>query len=341
MLRPESVDLRQRTREIAEMLSRSLRGNIEIAVEMPESLWPVTVDPAEFELALLNIAVNARDAMPNGGRFGVEARNVSFLPGDSAIEGLIGDFLAVTLSDTGTGMAANVLARAFEPFFTTKEVGLGSGLGLSQVYGFTKQSGGAALIHSEIGQGTAITLFLPRATEIPIASGFVSGDAALPTTPARILLVEDDGEVAEVTVELLRDIGSAAVPVRDGKTALAVLERDPTIELVISDIVMPGGMSGLDLARTLRERRPELPVLLATGYSQYALQVLSEGFTLVEKPYRRDALAASIGAAVERGKRTQRATEPVTSPTRSTAPLTDRRVPGRTWRWRRPPHDRW
>jgi signal transduction histidine kinase/CheY-like chemotaxis protein/integral membrane sensor domain MASE1 len=317
MLRPEAVDLRQRTRELAEMLSRPLREDIEITVEMPESLWPVTVDPAEFDLALLNIAVNARDAMPNGGRFGVEARNLSFHSGDSATEGLIGDFVAVTVSDTGTGMAADVLARAFEPFFTTKEVGLGSGLGLSQVYGFTKQSGGAALIHSEIGKGTAITLFLPRAIEFPIASRFVSDDAALPTTPARILLVEDDSEVAEVTVELLWDIGSAAVPVRDATAALAVLERDPTIELVISDIVMPGGISGLDLARILRERRPELPVLLATGYSQYAPQVLSEGFSLVEKPYHRDALAASIAAAVERGRRARRVAQPVAPASRS------------------------
>jgi signal transduction histidine kinase/CheY-like chemotaxis protein/integral membrane sensor domain MASE1 len=310
-LRPEGVDLRQRTREIAEMLSRSLRENIEISVELPESLWAVTVDPPEFELALLNIAVNARDAMPNGGHFRVGGRNLSFHTGDSANEGLVGDFVAVTLCDTGTGMTAAVSARAFEPFFTTKEVGLGSGLGLSQVYGFAKQSGGAASILSEIGKGTTITLFLPRATETPVASRSGSGDAALPTPPARILLVEDDGEVADVTAELLEDIGSQAVLVRDGKAALAALERDTAIELVISDIVMPGGMSGLDLARTLRERRPELPVLLATGYSQYAVQVVNEGFTLVEKPYRRDALSASIRAAVEQGRRARRPAEPV------------------------------
>jgi CheY-like chemotaxis protein len=207
------VDLRQRTREIAEMLSRSLRENIEVAVEIPADLWPVMVDPAEFELALLNLGVNARDAMPNGGRFRVKARNLTFHPG-AASEGLIGDFVAMTLSDTGTGMTPEVLARAFEPFYTTKEVGLGSCLGLSQVYGLAKQSNGAALIESEVGQGTSITLFLPRATKISIAPRSAVYDAVPAATSARVLLVEDDDEVAAATAELLRDRGFQAVRVR-------------------------------------------------------------------------------------------------------------------------------
>jgi signal transduction histidine kinase/CheY-like chemotaxis protein len=310
-LRPEAVDLRQRTHEIAEMLSRSLREDIEVAVEIPEHLWPVMVDPAEFELALLNLGVNARDAMPNGGRFRVEARNLTFHPGGAASEGLIGDFVAMTLSDTGTGMTREVLASAFEPFYTTKEVGLGSGLGLSQVYGFAKQSDGAALIESEVGQGTSITLFLPRATKIPIASRSATCDALPTVAPVGLLLVEDDDEVAEATAELLGDIGFQVVRVRDGNAALAALDRNAIIELVMSDIVMPGGMSGLELARTLREHRPELPVVMATGYSQYALQVVKEGFALVEKPYRRDVLAASLRAAVERGRRAESAAKPV------------------------------
>jgi CheY-like chemotaxis protein len=249
--------------------------------------------------------------MPNGGRFRVEARNVTFHPTDTASEGLIGDFVAMTLSDTGTGMTRAVLARAFEPFYTTKEVGLGSGLGLSQVYGFAKQSDGAALIESEVGRGTSITLFLPRATKIPSASHSATCDALPSVAAVRLLLVEDDDEVAEATAELLRDIGFEAVRVRDGKAALAALDCNPTIEAVMSDIVMPGGMSGLELARTLREHRPELPVLIATGYSQYALQVVKEGFALVEKPYRRDVLAASLRAAVERGRRAGRVADPV------------------------------
>jgi len=316
-LRPETVDLRQRTREIAEMLSRSLRDDIEVTVEMPENLWPVRVDPAEFELALLNVGVNARDAMPKGGRLLVEGRNLSFRTYETTSEGLIGDFVAVKLSDTGTGMIPEVRARAFEPFFTTKEVGLGSGLGLSQVYGFANQSGGAALIDSEIGNGTAITLCLPRASIDTVAPRSSAADAMPQTAPARILLVEDDSEVAEVTMALLRDIGCQAVHARDGKAALAILERDQTIELVISDLVMPGGMSGLELAQTLRERRPELPVLLATGYSQYAPQVVNESFTLVEKPYRRDALGASIRAAVEHRGHARHMDKPVGPLTRS------------------------
>jgi signal transduction histidine kinase/CheY-like chemotaxis protein/integral membrane sensor domain MASE1 len=303
MLRPEPVDLRKRTHEIAEMLSRSLREDIEVSVEIPQDLWPVVVDLAEFELALLNLGVNARDAMPNGGRFHVAARNLSFRSNDAGSEGLVGDFVAVTLSDTGTGMVPEVQARAFEPYFTTKEVGVGSGLGLSQVYGFTRQSGGDALIESEVGRGTSITLYLPRATGTSLAVPSAAHETVKAAIPAFLLLVEDDIEVAQATTELLRDIGLQVVWVRDGKAALATVERDPRIEIVMSDIVMPGGMSGLELARAMRQHHPGLPVLLTTGYSQYAPQVVKEGFILVEKPYRRDVLAASIQRAAERGRR--------------------------------------
>jgi len=317
MLRPEPVDLRERTHEISEMLSRSLREDIEISVDIPQDLWPVVVDPAEFELALLNLGVNARDAMPNGGRFRVAARNLSLRGDDAESKGLAGDFVAVTLSDTGIGMTAEVQARAFEPSFTTKEVGGGSGLGLSQVYGFARQSGGVALLESEIGQGTSIMLYLPRATKTstaPLAApldSVRSQDSVKSAVPARLLLVEDDVEVARATMELLEDIGLQVIWARDGKAALATFERDPTIEIVMSDIVMPGGMSGLDLGRALRENHPDLPVLLTTGYSQYAPQVVKEGFVLVEKPYHRDALAISIRRAAERASQTRGRTTPV------------------------------
>ena len=317
MLRPEPVDLRERTHEISEMLSRSLREDIEISVDIPQDLWPVVVDPAEFELALLNLGVNARDAMPNGGRFRVAARNLSLRGDDAESKGLAGDFVAVTLSDTGIGMTAEVQARAFEPYFTTKEVGGGSGLGLSQVYGFARGSGGVALLESEIGQGTSIMLYLPRATKTstaPLAApldSVRSQDSVKSAVPARLLLVEDDVEVARATMELLEDIGLQVIWARDGKAALATFERDPTIEIVMSDIVMPGGMSGLDLGRALRENHPDLPVLLTTGYSQYAPQVVKEGFVLVEKPYHRDALAISIRRAAERASQTRGRTTPV------------------------------
>jgi signal transduction histidine kinase/CheY-like chemotaxis protein/sensor domain CHASE-containing protein len=303
MLRPEPVDLRRHVDEIADMLSPALRPDIEVKVEMPGELWPVFVDFAEFQMALLNVGMNARDAMPESGRLQVGARNVTFDIDDPTSGELVGDFVAVTLSDTGAGMAPEVVARAFEPYFTTKEIGLGSGLGLSQVYGFAQQSGGAVSIVSAIGKGTSITLFLPRAEEEehPAAPSNVATVAPLRAS-AGILVVEDEAEVARVTMEVLRDLGYQAVEARDGHAALALIEQDPTIELVLSDVVMPGGMSGLELARRLRKLRPGLPVVLATGYTQLAARVMDEDFTFIAKPYRREALVALLRTAFEREK---------------------------------------
>jgi CheY-like chemotaxis protein len=195
-------------------------------------------------------------------------------------------------------MTSEVRARAFEPFFTTKEVGLGSGLGLSQVYGFAEQSGGRASIDSQIGKGTTITLYLPRAIVSSAAPGSPVIEDVTATLSARVLLVEDDFEVQNVTTELLEGIGCQVIKAADSRSALAVLERDPAIQVIISDIVMPGGMSGFELGRIVRQRYPGLPIVLSTGYSQYAAQVVSEGFTLVEKPFRRSSLLTSIQAAL-------------------------------------------
>ena len=298
MLRPEPVDLRHHVDRIADMLSPALRADIEVKVEMPEELWPVLVDLAEFQMALINLGMNARDAMPESGRFRIEARSVTFDISDPTSGGLVGDFVAVTLSDTGAGMAPEVVARACEPYFTTKEIGLGSGLGLSQVYGFAQQSGGAVSIASAIGKGTSITLFLPRAegAEPPAAPSNVT--AAASVRGSGVLVVEDETEVARVTMEVLREIGYHAVEARNGRAALALIEQDPTIKLVLSDVVMPGGMSGLELARALRERHPGLPVLLATGYTQWDSRMGDEDFTFIKKPYRREALAAAIRKAL-------------------------------------------
>jgi signal transduction histidine kinase/ActR/RegA family two-component response regulator len=302
MLRPEPVDLRRHVDEIADMLSPALRADIEVKVEMPGELWPVLVDFAEFQMALLNVGMNARDAMPESGRFRVGARNVTFDIGDLTSGGLVGDFVAVTLSDTGAGMAPEVVARAFEPYFTTKEIGLGSGLGLSQVYGFAQQSGGAVSIVSAIGKGTSITLFLPRAEEEHPAAPSNAATAAPLRASASILVVEDEAEVARVTMEVLREIGYHAVEARDGHAALALIEQDPAIELVLSDVLMPGGMSGLELARRLRKIRPGLPVVLVTGYTQLEARVMDEDFTFIAKPYRREALVAALRTAFEREK---------------------------------------
>jgi two-component system NtrC family sensor kinase len=298
MLRPEAVALQGQASEIAELLARSLREDIAATIDLPADLWPVTVDPAEFELALLNIAINSRNAMPNGGTFRLVARNMR-CRGETARGGLVGEFVAITLTDTGTGMPAEVMARAFEPYFTTQPAGIGSGLGLSQVYGFASQSGGSAVLASAPDEGTAITLFLPRADAGPAMAGEIAAQPASALGSGRILLVEDDRRVAEATQDLLRNIGFDTRWACDGTAALAFVESDPKLALVLSDVVMPGGVSGLDLARTLRDQRPELPVILATGYSNYASEVVAEGFALIEKPYRRDVLAASLRSALE------------------------------------------
>ena len=299
MLRPEAVALQGRASAIEELLHRSLREDIVVTIGLPADLWSVMVDPGEFELALLNIAVNARNAMPNGGAFRLVACN-THCRGETASGGLVGEFVAITLTDTGTGMPAEVMARAFEPYFTTKPEGLGSGLGLSQVYGFANQSGGSAALASAPGEGTAITLFLPRAEAGLAMAGEISAQPAFAPGSARILLVEDDPRVAEAAQDLLHNMGFDTRWAGDGPAALAFVENDSKLALVLSDVVMPGGVSGLDLARTLRDRRPELPVILTTGYSSRAAEVVVEGFALIEKPYRRDVLAASLRSALEK-----------------------------------------
>jgi signal transduction histidine kinase/ActR/RegA family two-component response regulator len=309
VLRPEAVELQGRTSEIKELLVRSLREDIAVTIDLAADLWPVKVDPGELELTLLNIAVNARDAMPNGGAFRLAARN-THCRGEQASAGLVGEFVAILLTDTGTGMPAEVMARAFEPYFTTKPAGLGSGLGLSQVYGFASQSGGSAALAGAPGGGTAITLFLPRADASPARVAEIETLPAFNPGSARILVVEDDQRVAEATQELLCNMGFDAQWAEDGMAALAFVENDPKLALVMSDVVMPGGVSGLDIARTLRDRRPELPVILTTGYSSHASEVVAEGFALIEKPYRREALAASLRSALESRSRSVSETLP-------------------------------
>jgi signal transduction histidine kinase/CheY-like chemotaxis protein len=305
ILRPEPVDLQQHVDEIADMLSPALRADIDVKVEMPEELWPVFVDLTEFQMALLNLGMNARDAMPGSGRFEITARNVTFDIDDPTSGELVGDFVAVTLVDTGAGMAPEVVARAFEPYFTTKEIGLGSGLGLSQVYGFAQQSGGAVSIVSAIGKGSSITLFLPRAMEGHPEARFRMVPPAPSKASARILVVEDDTEVARVTIEVLEELGYQTVEARDGLSALALIDQEPGIELVLSDVVMPGGMNGLELARKLRLLRPGLPVVVATGYTQWGARVAEEDFVFIAKPYRREALAEAIRVAFQREKMRQ------------------------------------
>src|SRR5205823_8102899 len=239
---PSVIDLSQRLPELKEMLNRSLRGDITTEVVVPKRGSAIKVDPSELELALLNLAVNARDAMPHGGSLSITAKPV-VLKGKAVEEQLRGEFVAIRVADTGTVIAPDVLPHVFEPFFTTKEVGKGTGLGLSQVYGFAKQSGGTATINSTIGRGSVITLYLPRTQELPGASAARMQPEAAPLRAGTALVVEDSPEVAEVAAAYFQQLGYMVKQARGASEALEVLGKDANIDLVFSDILMPGGMN--------------------------------------------------------------------------------------------------
>jgi two-component system NtrC family sensor kinase len=297
-LTPEVVDLSQRLPVLRELLTRSLRADIEIKVDVPDGVCATRVDSGEFELAILNLAVNAKDAMPNGGTLSIRAKPVT-LKGEASEEGLAGDFVAIRIADTGHGIPADILPRVFEPFFTTKEVGKGTGLGLSQVYGFAKQSGGTATVSSVEGRGTIITLYLPRSVDAPELEAAPVPAQAPTETAGTVLLVEDNADVAEVGAGYLRQLGYRVRSVANAQAALAALRLDADVDLVFSDILMPGGMNGLELAREITQRFPDLPVLLATGYSASAQDAVRQGVVVLQKPYDLESLRRHIREAVE------------------------------------------
>ncbi|MGF7160916.1 signal transduction histidine kinase [Rhodoligotrophos appendicifer] len=300
-LKPESVDLACQIGGMRELLDRSLRGDVHVTFDFPDDLWPVEVDPGELELVVLNLAVNSRDAMPNGGTITVRANNSR-----DKIENEARDFVSLSISDTGCGIAPDVQARVFEPFFTTKEIGRGSGLGLAQVHGFVQQSGGTIEIDSEMGQGTTITLYLPKAASSPSAVEHhlidLHGGTHKPTAAGCVLLVEDDEEVAALVNEMLLQLGYDVIRVSSAAAALGALSNDRTIDIVFSDIMMPGTMNGVDLAREVRRRREGMPVLLTSGYAEAAkTSAEAEGLPILAKPYQIDELASALQLARTRG----------------------------------------
>jgi two-component system NtrC family sensor kinase len=299
-LTPAVIDLGERLPELRDMLNRSLRGDIAITVVVPDKSCAVKVDPSELELALLNLAVNARDAMPNGGALGITAEPV-VLKGKAVEEGLRGEFVAIRVADTGVGIPPDVLPHVFEPFFTTKEVGKGTGLGLSQVYGFAKQSGGTATITSAVGRGTVITLYLPRTHELPAPAVAPAAPETAHERAGTVLVVEDNAEVAEVTSVYFQQLGYMVKQVANAHEALELLGNDRKINLVFSDILMPGGMNGLELGHAIGRLYPALPVLLASGYSSSARDAVSQGFIVLQKPFDLAALETSLREA-RRGK---------------------------------------
>jgi signal transduction histidine kinase/CheY-like chemotaxis protein len=292
-LKTEVVDLGRRTEGMRLLLERSLREDIEVRIDIPPGLWPVELDPAQLEVAVLNIAVNARDAMPHGGVITLAARNRPTF----SIDGEEGDFVELSVTDTGEGMAPETVRRVFEPFFTTKAVGKGTGLGLSQVYGFSRASGGAARVTSEPGEGTSITLYFPASTKPLTVEPAPQAQPAAPP-PATVLLVEDDDAVAMAVSAMLGELGHRVVRAAEAASALAVLDRGAEpIDLVFSDMVMPGTMDGAALAEAVLQRRPDLPVVLTTGFSEAAESATRKGLRLLPKPYRIEDLAAELAAA--------------------------------------------
>jgi len=292
---PEAIDVARQIDGMREILARSLRGDIQVDIQFDDDLWPVEVDTGEFELALINICVNARDAISGKGFIGIAARNQSGF----SLGGLSGDFVELAIADNGTGIPAELLTRVFDPFFTTKDVGKGSGLGLAQVYGFVKQSGGHVDIQSELGKGTTVRLFLPRTSKAP-GEAHPQGDTAVQSVgrpfAGQVLLVEDDDEVAALAAEMLKSIGFGVTRVASASAALGALANERPVSLVFSDIMMPGGMNGVELAREIRVRRPALPVLLATGYQEAAAGAAKDGIGVLLKPYSMEELASAISA---------------------------------------------
>ncbi len=283
----KTIDLRDFLNGTTTLLRPSLRSNIEIVIEVSDQLWPVDADPGALELALLNLAFNARDAMPDGGQLHVSATN-QFLEG--APDGLRGEYVAIRVSDTGSGMSPEVIDRAFEPFFTTKGFGEGTGLGLSQVFGFAKQLNGALAVESKVGRGSTFTLYLPASHGVPHDDSIESNGRE--PKLGRVMIVEDDLLVAELAAGMLADIGFDPTVVHSAKEALDRLAGGDRPKLIFTDIVMPGGLSGLELAHKVRDRFPELPILLTTGYSEQVGG--THGFPVLQKPYELNSLVGAL-----------------------------------------------
>jgi PAS domain S-box-containing protein len=291
-LAPSTIDFKAQIEAMRELLDRSLGGHVRVALDLAPNLAPIFVDQNGLQQAILNLCVNARDAMPDGGVITIGAAN-------GAANGSNNPSVSITVADTGTGMSADVQARIFEPFFTTKEIGRGTGLGLAQVHGFAQQSGGRVEVKSAPGRGTTMTLVLPRASQDHVEAPKAKAPARPSSAQGGMaLLVEDDDEVAAFTSEMLKDLGFDVMRVSSGEAALKIITSGQSIDLVFSDVMMPGGMTGLELAAAARARRPNMPVLLASGYAApFTQDAAKRGLLLLAKPFTTEALARAIDKA--------------------------------------------
>jgi CheY-like chemotaxis protein len=288
-LQPEVIEVNELIRAMIDLLDRTLGERIAVTTDLSDGSCTVEADRAQLESALLNVAVNARDAMPEGGQLAI--RTAPFNDSER------GAMIALSVGDSGSGMDEDTLNRAFEPFFTTKMTGKGTGLGLSQVYGFASQSGGDVRISSVVGMGTTVTILLPCSNAPSESRAADDAGSQVRARAGRILLVEDNDEVGEFAEHLLGELGHEVRRVRSGEQALVLAERE-RFDAVFTDVVMPG-MSGLELAGRLAELRPELPVILTTGFSEEIARSGAGGRPVILKPYRPETLAAAIDQALK------------------------------------------
>jgi CheY-like chemotaxis protein len=309
-LAPRPTDVNRLVAELAPLARRTLGENVELEVVHAAGLWPAEIDPGEMENAILNLCLNARDAMRSkgGGKLTVETANTVLDDAYSHVHDEVrpGRYVMVAVSDTGEGMSADVVARVFEPFFTTKGVGKGSGLGLSQVFGFARQSNGHVKVYSEPGVGTTVRLYVPRATRA-VDDRPPQKDDSTPHGSETVLLVEDDPLVRAHAATLLKALGYTPLEAEDGPAALALVAAGTPFDILFTDVVMPGGMSGRDLADAIARHRPNVAILFTSGYTENAIVHhgrLDRGVLLLAKPYRRQQLAEKLREALElRGHR--------------------------------------
>ena len=294
-LKPERFDIAARLGGMGQIIHTTLGSPIQVSYVIEPEVGAVDADPNQFETAILNMAINARDAMPTGGMLRISARRVDAVPAVRNHAKVRGPFVAVSIEDSGTGIDEDTLARIFEPFFTTKDINKGTGLGLSQVYGFAKQSGGEISVESTLGKGSRFTLYLPRLGAAAVPETPTTTPAAVPAERRSILLVEDNETVGSFAHNLLCELGQDVTWATGAEDALRILdENQGRFDLVFTDVVMPG-MNGVDLAQEVRQRWPGLPVVLTSGYSHVLAEEGSHGFELLQKPYTVDALMGVLG----------------------------------------------
>jgi len=298
-LKPERFDVAARLGGMGQIIHTTLGSPVQVSYVIEPDVGAVDADPNQFETAILNMAINARDAMPTGGTLRISARRLDCVPAVRNHAAVKGSFVAVSIEDSGSGIDKDTLERIFEPFFTTKEVNKGTGLGLSQVYGFAKQSGGEISVESEQGKGSRFTLYLPRLDVAVDAEAPSVTPAIMPSDRRSVLLVEDNETVGSFAHNLLRELGQDVTWATGADDALRILdEQQGRFDLVFTDVVMPG-MNGIDLAHEVRQRWPDLPVVLTSGYSHVLAEEGSHGFELLQKPYTVEGLMGVLGGPSE------------------------------------------